>query len=201
MRYFDIVLSIIVVAGLARVCFAAEAKPGVNLSTPEAAVRSYAEAWRDGDGEKFLACYHASNANERELANATARWIVSSAKLTKAATAKFGETRAREIMQSLPMESPADHGRQLIENLDRKDDVEITVEGDRAKVGIEPVGLIELIKVNNAWKVHLGENAGETDEALQMMTIITGLQEKVAAGMEAGKYKTVEAAKKALNDE
>ena len=187
-----------------------DGEPGrvrVDLSGPIAAVRSYAEAWRDGDAAKFMACAYAADDKEREGLRLYARWIASSARLERAAAKAYGAEGAERVREAvpLPLPSPAAYGRQILAELEDHRDDDVTVEGDRASVSVEAAGALQLRRVGKQWRVILiVEDEGVAaagaagPDTTPVWNAVIRAQEAVAAGVSAGEYKTADDAAEAL---
>lgn len=175
-----------------------------DLSTPERAVRAYAEAMRDGDVAKLRAIYHLGGPRVGPYFDLMAQWVTSSVQLERAATRRFGREGAERILNALFMPPPGPTGRMMLENLDRGE-FDVEVEGDRAAVGIDPIGGMELQKVGSDWKYALPEADVELDQAVRqpdgwqggLLQILVPTQRAVAEGIESGKYPTADAAAEA----
>lgn len=177
--------------------------PMVDLSMPEPAVRAYAEACRDGDGAKFMATVHAGSQQEEQLARAMARWVVGSTELKIAAAAKFGNAQAAEVASAIPFPSADDRGREMLESLaDQSSSHEVLIEGERARVEVEPIGYLALKKVAGTWKISLIEDPALSDaQNITLFNAIATAQETVANAIRRGNYRTGAEAAQALQRE
>lgn len=173
---------------------------GVELGQPMGAVRAYAEGLRDGDEAKLRALFHTAGKRSEGYVDLIVRWAKSSVRLERAAAAKFGPAGADEVMGALWLPSAGSVGRGLLENLDA---AEVEAKDDQASVRIEPVGLIELRRVEGQWGMFVPEpraargRAGGDDE-IAPLKLIADVQEAVAPAVETGTHATAADAIEAL---
>jgi hypothetical protein len=121
---------------------------------------------------------------------------VSSARLERTAAAKFGRAGADRVAQALVLPTAASRGKDLLENVA---DADVAVRDDRATVEIEPVGSIELRRVEGRWGIYVADSdvdAGRDDTNL--LKALTAAQEQVATRIESGQVTTVEEAARAI---
>ena len=166
----------------------------VDLSTPEAAVRSAAEAMRDGDGERFKACFLARGRDERKLLEATARWVSASGRLAAVALEVYGPEEGERFVSSVPyIPLSVTAGRDQLEELPR---AEVKVNGRRATVDLPDAGLRELVREGREWReLWPGKvEAGRGDEEAAMADGFAVVYDRLAREMEVGKYPTVDSA-------
>jgi hypothetical protein len=166
---------------------------GVKLREPIDAVRAYAEAMRDGDGPKLRALFHTAGKRSEQFVDLYVRWATTSVRLERAAVAKFGRAGADEVMAPLFIPPAGSHGRDLLANLA---DAAVEAKGDRASVEIEPVGRIELRRVEGQWGMVVPEppaaadRAGAQNDQTDLLKVVAAVQEAVAPAVESGKLKT-----------
>jgi hypothetical protein len=184
----------------------AAAPAGVDLSEPLKAVRAYAEALRDGDAAKLKSVHHTAGKEWDDAIDLFAQWAKSSARLERAAVAKFGRAGADRVMASLLLPPPGERGRDMLDSLDGRGlDPEVEVRGDRASVYIEPVGYIQLRRVGGQWGIFdtgndTGVGAGGQPKAEHgpVLKILIAAQDSVAPEIEAGRIGTAGEAVKAV---
>ena len=169
---------------------------GVVLREPIDAVRAYAEGLRDADATKLSALFHTSGKRSEGYVDSFIRWATSSVALERAAAARFGRAGADKVMAALWLPSAGSLGRDLLENL-AEAEVEMK-EDDRASVGIEPVGLIKLRRVDGQWGMVVPEPPAGGDDQTGMLAAMTSIQEVVAPDVAARKIATVGDAVKAI---
>ncbi len=158
----------------------------LDLSTPQAALKSFATAWRDADASGLNASLLRG---ENALKNATfIRWIEVDHRFEKAATARYGKDGVQRLRTVIAVSSMSQRGQALLDDLPG---ATIAVNGDHATADLEVAGLHELQKVNGEWRVKL---PGGENEASPLI----GIVERVSADIESGKLKTVDDARAVL---
>jgi predicted small lipoprotein YifL len=163
--------------------------PGSNdLSTPKAAVQSYADAISRGDVEAAKATVTGGDA---QMIDTLASIMMSHKRLEDAAVAKFGE-----------------EGKSLVGNRSSAEDVnkwvadaEVKQEGDTATVAPKDHSNpgLDLKKVGSEWKIDLSATPGikELPKMLPMLQKMNAAGDELASEISAGKYKTLAEAKAA----
>ena len=183
-----------------------DSKPAVamNDAAPLDVVREYARAWRDGDGDKFLSLVHVANDEQRKSALAFADLITNTAKLRAAASQKFGAPAAEQLLELTPLPTTDATGRQMLEHLDSPGwDEDVEIAGDRATVGVEPIGVVKLQKVARQWKVVLGDPDADADDEsdnAMMYRKLADIHREFATHITAGKYTTADQALQAYRN-
>jgi hypothetical protein len=178
--------AIVVVFGLAFDCGKGH---GTDLSTPQAAVKSYVSAMKAGDAAGMKASI---TGGDPQLVDAIVNAQVSRKKLEDAAVAKFGE-------EGRSMASGGDSQA----NYDKLADADVKQDGDSATVTPKdhslPGGGIVLKKVNGDWKIDMSATPGMDQMAamLPMISKMSGMNDELAGEISAGKYKSVVDAKAA----
>jgi hypothetical protein len=173
--------------------------PGVALDEPLKAVRAYAEALRDGDEEKLRSLHHTAGKDSEEAVELFIRWVKSSVRLERAAAAKFGRAGADDVSGLMLLPPPGQRGRDMLENLDGGGiDAEVEVRGDRASVDIDPVGTIELRRVEGQWgsfipakEAGVGAGGYPMPDHAPLLKALTSAQDRVADDIAAGRIRTV----------
>ena len=170
---------------------------GPDLSTPLAAARSYAESLRDADAKKFRSCLHTENQIQRKAADAMARWVTSSTALRKAAVAKFGETNAAQVIGAIDFPNAYDRGVESLANLSNAD---VTVEQDGGTVLLEPIGKLEMRKLDGSWKVLVtfAPQDKEGKDCIAILMAAADAQELIARRINAGDFRTAQDAREAF---
>lgn len=171
---------------------------GVDLGTPLKAVRAYAEALRDGDEAKLRSAHHTAGKDWDAAIDLFIRWAKSSVRLEHAAVARFGQGGADRVLGEMLLPPAGQRGRDMLENIN---DAEVEIRGDRATVELEPVGRIDLRRVDDRWGIFMtgddtGVGAGGQPKPSHapVLKLLTAVQDRVAADIEAGRLRTVEAA-------
>lgn len=164
--------------------------PGSNdLSTPKAAVQSYADAIARGDAEAAKATVTGGDA---QLIDTLASIMISHMRLEDAAVAKFGEEGKSLVTQN----------RSSAEDVNKwVSDAEVKQEGDRATVAPKDHSNpgLDLKKVGSEWKIDLSATPGikELPKMLPMLQKMNAAGDELASEISAGKYKTLAEAKAA----
>ena len=173
---------------------------GVNVADPLQATRVYAEALRDGDGPKLRSLHHRGDKEWEAAVDLYVQWVTSSVRLERAATTKFGRGGADQIMSHLLLPTPAQRGLDMLEALDGGGiDPEVTVKGNHASVEIDPVGVIELRRIDGRWGVAMtdgpgGVGAGGQPRAAHapLLKVLTATQDHGAASIQAGRVRSAD---------
>ena len=170
---------------------------GPDLTSPLATARSYAESLRDGDAKKLFACLHTENQIQRKVADAMGRWVTSSTALRKAAVAKFGEHAAAQVIGAIGYPNAHDRG---VESLSNLTNAEVTIERESSIVLLEPIGKLEMHKLDGSWKVlvTLGAQDKEGKDYLAILTAVADAQDATARRINAGDFGTAEEAREAF---
>lgn len=176
---------------------------GLDLRTPQAAVQAYGEGLRDSDERKLRALMHPTGRRADAFVDLFVSWVKSSARLERAALHKYGKDEAERLVGALFLPAAGPTGRGLLENLA---DAEVNVEGEQAVVLIDPVGQVDLRRIDGRWRMVVPElpPKGKPEEGtggrwqIELMKVATRAQQEVSAGIEAGRYATAADAAEAL---
>ena len=174
----------------------APATQPADLSSPRAALRSFAQALHEGDGEKLLEIVAIDSPAERRMALAMAEMASALRQLHKASITAYGPTGAARFT--------GDTEDQQQKNLQRIEQAEILIAGDLAAVrypGAEKPEY-ELKKVDGKWRVpavNFSQNADAAtlDRRMTEMAAQVRMVRELSAEIEAGKYPGADAAAEA----
>ncbi len=168
------------------VCFAeAATKPAstqvtTDLSTPRAAYNTAALSLRDGDMATFLAMSDV----ESPLGRVMMDWFVAHARFRTAATSRFGQQIVAEIDNKMAIGTPQRYGEQLLEQAKKRDELPLTVNGDRAVVGD-----LSLKKKKDSWRLILYPKTDEPEnlDYADLYRAATKRFDQCARGIESGR--------------
>jgi hypothetical protein len=123
-------------------------KVTVDISTPRAAIKTFARALQRGDGDALRAVMYAANPAEQHMVDAMISMTGAYASFRQAAEAQFGAKEFNDAMGDLDAQSKA--------ALARIDSAVESIDGDKAtlKVGDEPAAI--LYRRNGKWQVVTG---------------------------------------------
>ncbi len=154
------------------VCLSVSLSAGCSkkASTPKEALENMAQAMRDGDSEAFVACFDATEDQEKIL-GVMCEMMSTMMKFEEAMVEEYGEDAVKK-----------DGSKNNFGDLkDDKwlEDVEIKIDGDKATATKKGEGKpMNLVKKDGGWKIAAEDMAGENqtkdmDKALKMFEAMT----------------------------
>lgn len=162
---------------------------GADLSSPQSALRSYADAMKTGNSQEAK---DAVTGVDPEIVDALTQSVASRNRLAAAAAAKFGDEGKSLAPQNRT--GPADMDKWLA-------DAEVQESGDTATVTPKdhPGQKLTLKRINGEWKIDLSSMPGASmlSSMMPMMKKMNQANDELAADIQAGKYATVADAQKA----
>jgi hypothetical protein len=174
----------------------APATQPADLSTPRAALRSFARALHDGDSDELLKIVAIDNPAERKMVLAMAEMAVALRQLHRSSLAAYGPAGAARFT--------GDTGEQHQKNLERIEQAEILAAGDIAAVRYPGADKpeYELRKLDGKWRVPASQFSQNTDAAtldrrMNELAAQVKMVRELTAEIDAGKYPAAEAASEA----
>lgn len=162
-----------------------------DYSTPTAAAKSYFAAMQAGDGTAVRnACVGSSE--QKEWTVQFARGCLAAGKLDAAATARFGRDETLEAFKDDLKRTAL----MMTDALAALPDCDVKIDGTNATITAKPGTAgslpdpVKLQKVAGQWKVLLDLDVAKQDFNTDLMEAMATSQEKCAADIKAGHYKT-----------
>jgi hypothetical protein len=164
-----------------------------DLSTPKGALRAFATALHDGDARELRRAVATTNPSEDRMLGAMADWAAALIRLHDTTARAFGDAGAGRFT--------GDSDAQYAQSLARIDAADVALDGDKAQVrypgDAEPQ--YELTRAGGEWKVPMaqfshGADAATLDRRIAESKVQTRIILDLIADIEAGKYRSAEAA-------
>ena len=173
----------------------------VDLSTPQAAVRTYLLATSQGDAAAARQAVIATPAQQQAI-DAAGELIRSWNRMGQAARQKFPQAEGDAAEALNQMQVRQDRKRDYM--LKALADAEVKREGDKAtirfKAGSETAEPIVLHRQGEAWKVEM-DSLGmgrDAEEMTQLMKAMAKVADEMTQGIESGQYPDLAAARDAF---
>lgn len=189
-----ILVSMVILLSLAP----ARAADDLDLSSPTAAIRSYANAINEGDIARARKCVEASSKQDNAIVSAGIDYVAAMQKLKKSVIGQFGENADKNI-EELFTQAPADMIDQVV---NYPDALKETMDGERATVA---AGTMEytLKKIDEEWKISVTEMMKDTPAKQRQGSMLafvgpTKVMNEIAEEVKNGKYKDVDELKEAF---
>ena len=180
----------------------ASAGSQADFSTPLAAARAYLTAAQAGDVKTIRSACLGSN-DQKEWTIQFVRGCLASGKLDAAATARFGRDATVDAFKDDLRRTAA----MIPDALDALTNCEVKIDGTNATIIAKPGSdghtpdlldpALKLQQVAGQWKVLLEVDVAKSDFNTDLLQVMADSQEKCAADIKAGLYKTAAEAQQA----